>query len=330
MAVDNAAPFVIPTIDIAPYLKDPNSPESAKIIEDVHRACLTTGFFSLVGHEISRELRDRVFKAMEALFALPLEEKKKLRSPVLVTRGYELIASQILQEGTLPDLKEGYYIGRNIPNDSELAKKRPKLNGENIFPESIPDEVLKQPAETYYEEVIELGRKIFEILAKGMPYGDDIFDEYLSGNCVCALRFLHYPPQLDQDERQLGAGAHTDFGAITILMQDSSGGLEVLNEQTGEFVPVDPNPDAFVVNIGDMLRFWTKDEFKSNTHRVINKSNKDRYSVPLFFDGNLDAMLAPFDKSNPAEGKIFSVEEWLMKRLTQSFRPRTEGAVVGY
>lgn len=105
MAVDKSI-FEIPTIDIAPYLANPSSEASAKIIDDVRQACMTTGFFSLVGHGVPKELRDRLFTAAEKLFALPLEEKKTLKHSVMKNRGYELIGSQALQEGALPDLKE--------------------------------------------------------------------------------------------------------------------------------------------------------------------------------------------------------------------------------
>lgn len=98
--------FVIPTIDVSPYLRDPTSDASAKVVQDVRQACMTTGFFSMVGHGMSKELQERVFKACETLFSLPLEEKQTLISPVAKNKGYELIGSQILQKGTLPDLKE--------------------------------------------------------------------------------------------------------------------------------------------------------------------------------------------------------------------------------
>jgi isopenicillin N synthase-like dioxygenase len=84
--------------------------------------------------------------------------------------------------------------------------------GENIFPASIPDSVMKEPTEQYYAEVFEVGCRVMEILAKGLPYGDDIFKQFLSDDPICALRLLHYPPQTTDDEKQLGAGAHTDFG----------------------------------------------------------------------------------------------------------------------
>ncbi len=108
-------------------------------------------------------------------------------------------------------------------------------------------------------------------------------------------------------------------GAITLLYQDESGGLEVLNQQTGEWVSVDPNPDAYVVNVGDMLSIWTKNIYKSNVHRVINRSAKHRYSMPFFFDGNTDTKLAPFDGSEPLTGKVITSEEHMLERLGTTY-----------
>ena len=101
--------FKIPTVNIAPYLADPTSTEALKIVNQVREACTTTGFFQLIGHEISRSLQDEVLAGIAAFFTLPLEQKKKLDKSDSVgasNRGYELIGDQSLQEGTLPDLKE--------------------------------------------------------------------------------------------------------------------------------------------------------------------------------------------------------------------------------
>lgn len=114
MTVDKL-PFVIPTIDIAPYLADSSSPEAQKIIGEVRDACMNTGFFSLVGHGISKELQEKLFNASKTFFALPLEEKKKLVAPPLLNRGYELIGNQALQAGTLPDLKEVCTVHNLFP-----------------------------------------------------------------------------------------------------------------------------------------------------------------------------------------------------------------------
>lgn len=325
--------FNIPTIDIAPFLTDPSSEEAAKVVADVRTACMTTGFFSLVGHNVARELQQRLLGACEKLFALPLETKKALRPPTgspLLNRGYELIGGQVLQEGALPDLKEGYFIGQDIPYDDPRVQKHPLLMGANIFPgaaENFDEATLREPAEEYYKAVLQLARTVLEILARGLPYGDDVFAEFMSNDPLCNLRLLHYPPQRSEDARQLGAGAHTDFGAVTLLYQDGSGGLEVLDAATDNWVPVAPNPDAYVVNVGDMLSLWTKNVYKSNVHRVINRGTSDRYSVPFFFDGNLDTKLAPFDGSSPLDGgAVLTAEQHVLNRLGKSHSLAEEAA----
>lgn len=106
MTNDKPDPFVMPTIDIGPYLADPSSEASRRIVNEVRQACITSGFFSIVNHGVARELRDKVFDACELFFSLPLEEKKKLGHPTLKNRGYELIGSQSLQAGAPPDFKE--------------------------------------------------------------------------------------------------------------------------------------------------------------------------------------------------------------------------------
>lgn len=107
---------------------------------------------------------------------------------------------------------QGFYMGKHLPADSERARAHPHLLGENVFPSSIADSDFREPTEAYYSAVLELSFKLLEILAKGLPYGDGIFHEFASNDPVCIMRLLHYPPQSSRDERQLGAGAHTDFG----------------------------------------------------------------------------------------------------------------------
>ncbi|ERS97871.1 2OG-Fe(II) oxygenase family oxidoreductase [Sporothrix schenckii 1099-18] len=319
-------PFHIPTIDIAPFLADPTSEAAAQVVADVRTACMTTGFFSLVGHNVPRDLQQRLLAASAKLFALPLETKKTLRPPTgspLLNRGYELIGAQVLQEGALPDLKEGFFIGQDIPYGDPRAHKHPLLMGANVFPgdaDNFDEATLREPAEAYYTAVLQLARTVLAVLARGLPYGDDVFTEFVANDPVCNLRLLHYPPQRSEDARQLGAGAHTDFGAVTLLYQDGSGGLEVLDAATGDWVAVAPNADAYVVNVGDMLSLWTKNVYKSNVHRVINRGSIDRYSIPFFVDGNLDTKLAPLDGSAPLDGgDVLTAEQHLLKRLGKSY-----------
>ncbi|KAI1100107.1 hypothetical protein F4804DRAFT_57709, partial [Jackrogersella minutella] len=211
-AKEAAARFEIPTVDISPYLEDPSSDAAARVVEEVRQACVTSGFFQIVNHGVPKELQDRVFKAAETLFALPLEEKTKLQVPVLKNRGYEIIGSQALQEDSLPDLKEGFFVGQHIPSADPRSRAHPYLIGPNVFPPSLPASAVKEPTEAYYDAVFALSCAVMRVLARGLPYGDDVFAPFVSGDPVCAIRLLHYPPQDSEDARQLGAGAHTDFG----------------------------------------------------------------------------------------------------------------------
>lgn len=121
-----ASTFNVPTIDISPYLLDPSSPEALTVVNAVRTACVTTGFFQLIGHGISRSLQDTVFKGSEALFKLPMEEKVKMdrsHSIGASNRGYELIGGQGLQEDTLPDLKE---VSASCPGHKPWCKSEAK------------------------------------------------------------------------------------------------------------------------------------------------------------------------------------------------------------
>jgi isopenicillin N synthase-like dioxygenase len=316
-------PLTIPTIDISPYLQSSNTPSSRAIIQEIRAACLTTGFFHLTGHSIPHSLQSSVFTGSASFFSLPYPEKVKLDKASSVgasNRGYELIGNQGLQENTLPDLKEGFYIGKEIPASDPRVLKGDFLMGPNLWPpkELVPEEVFRKPMERYYGAMFELALKVLEIIAKGLPYGDDVFEEFVSNDAVASVRLLHYPPQETEEEKQLGAGAHTDFGAITLLLQDNIGGLQVWDYQEKVWADVPPKEDAYVVNVGDMLQMWTGGEYKSSLHRVVNKSGKDRYSIPFFFDGNIDYVLKPLDGSQTA-GEPLTVEGHMRERFATTY-----------
>ncbi|KAH8665885.1 hypothetical protein BGZ60DRAFT_540026 [Tricladium varicosporioides] len=320
--------FHIPTINISPYLSSPTSPSSLQIITAVREACITTGFFQIVGHGIPRELQDEVFRGSAEFFKLGMEEKKKLDKSESVgasNRGYELIGNQGLQEGTLPDLKEGFYIGQEIPATDPRVLRSAFLMGPNLWPSPtlLPEPLFRHPMEKYYQAMYSLSLTIMDVIAATLPYGPDVFSEFCSNDAVASIRLLHYPPDTSNDERQLGAGAHTDFGAITLLLQDETGGLQVWDENGGKegtWVDVEPNRDAYVVNVGDMLQMWTSGRYKSGLHRVVNRGGKDRYSVPFFFDGNVECILNPLDGGEVVGGgKALSVEEHMRERFGTTY-----------
>ena len=139
----------------------------------------------------------------------------------------------------------------------------------------------------YYLTMLELGR----VMMQGLALSLGLKEAYFEGFCVdelATLRLLHYPPQpINSNPWEKGCGAHTDFGTITLLMQDDCGGLQLWIEEEG-WVHAEPLPDTYVVNLGDMMARWTNDRYRSTRHRVINMSGRERYSVPFFYLGNPD------------------------------------------
>jgi isopenicillin N synthase-like dioxygenase len=320
-----ASKFYIPSIDIAPYLHDPTSAASKAIITDIRAACLSTGFFLLTNHGVPTTLQKEVFKGASKFFALPYETKAALNAKSNKGhRGYDLLASQSYAPDVLPDLKEGFYAGFDYPEyDSRMGRF---YIGRNVWPseELLSRDEFQRPMEQYYKAMVNLSSTVLDLVAATLPYGPRVFDYFKSNDPVCPLRLLHYPPTPADavgKKRQLGSSEHTDFGAITLLLQDGNAGLQVLNQDTGEWFAIPPTTDAYVVNIGDMLSKWTGGLYKSSMHRVLNHNPHDRYSVVFFFDGNLDCELLPLDGSESTVngGKVLTVEGHMLARMSSSY-----------
>jgi isopenicillin N synthase-like dioxygenase len=314
--------FQIPTVDISAFLADPDSPEAAAIVPIVRSACRSTGFFQITGHGVPKDLQQSVFAGAKKFFALPYETKKTLDARTIPgLRGYDVLASQSYEEDILPDLKEGFYVGIDLPADDPRVKAGRFLMGSNAWPDQslLSEDEFRKPAEEYHAALLALSIRVLQLIERTLPYGPGIFDEFIANDPITPMRMLHYPPARPETDgkTQYGASAHTDFGAITLLLQDKSPGLEVLDSNTNEWKPVPPNPDAYVVNVGDMLSFWTKNEYKSSVHRVINREPGDRYSIVFFFDGNGDAKLSALDGSE--EENPLTVEQHMIRRVAESY-----------
>ncbi|KAJ5117294.1 Oxoglutarate/iron-dependent dioxygenase [Penicillium atrosanguineum] len=162
----------------------------------------------------------------------------------------------------------------------------------------------EKPIEKYYQAMAELCHKVLDLIAATLPYGPNVFDEIQANDPACPMRLLHYPPtrpaatakEGEAQKRQLGSSAHTDFGAVTLLLQDEHPGLEVQDSRTGDWIEVPPNPAAYVINMGDIVTV-SRAAFTSSVHRVLNKNPTDRFSVVYFFDGNVDFKLHELEKS---------------------------------
>ncbi|WPG98488.1 Hypothetical protein R9X50_00127900 [Acrodontium crateriforme] len=305
----------IPTINIRAYI-DPSASieEKAEVISKLEAACSHYGFLQISGHGVPISTQRAALEASKLLFSLSQEDKDKLSlksNPA--RRGYERIGEQILDSKSLPDNKEGYYLGREVPLEHTGF-----LRGPNQWPD-LPEELFRRPLENYYQHMDKLGKNLLEMLAIGLGHDISVLDTF-TREPVMNLKLLHYPPHISKNDRQFGAGEHTDFGAITMLMQQpGKDGLEVYYEPMKGWLSVSAVEDVFVINMGDLIHKWSNGRYKSTLHRVVNKSGDERYSIPCFYQGDL-AATNPF---KPGEDGGETVEQHIRGRFDESYGIKT-------
>ena len=268
----------LPLLDLAP-LRSGDQDARHALAREMQAACRAHGFFYIAGHAIPAELVNEVLDEIRKLFALPAADKLAIaRRDPRIERGWEPLGSQVLEPGALPDLKEAFGIGP--AGDPDWP---------NLWPAALPG--LQPLLLRYFALCQSLAVDLMGLLALSLDLPEDHFRGFCTAP-LCGLRALHYPPQAPSAEAlQRGAGAHTDFGALTLLTQDDTGGLELFDPDSGWFAAA-PLPGTMVVNLGDLIPRWTNDRYRSTVHRVINRSGRHRYSVPFFFDGNPQAQIA--------------------------------------
>ena len=274
----------LPIIDIS-GLRSANIADRKAVGAALRAACLDKGFFYIKSHGVSEGLISDVFSEAAAFFALPPEQKdevNKTKSPC--NRGYEPLQGQTLEAGAPPDLKEGYYVGPDHAPDDPRVLAGMFNHGANQWPSQRPN--FKPVMQSYLNEMMALSARMMEGIALSLDLPENYFDGY-NHDPMATVRLLHYPPQPAQARpNQKGAGAHTDFGGLTLLRQDDVGGLQVWDQASDGWIHADPVPGTYVVNLGDMIARWTNDRYRSTVHRVVNMSGRERYSVPFFYTGN--------------------------------------------
>ncbi len=281
----------IPVIDLAPLLHgDPA--DRRRVALEMGKACRDIGFFYIRQHGIPRDLIEHTFREIKRFFDLPPERKREIAiERSACHRGYFALGGENLdpaKQRAGGDFKEGIKIGRDLPLEHPLVRAGTPLHGPNQWPTGLPD--WREAMQDYYSVCKTLGRQLMQAFALALALPEDHFDRFLQAP-MATLGPLHYPPQQGPiSEDRIGAGAHTDFGCLTILAQDDNGGLQVRNVAR-QWIAAPPIPGTFVVNIGDMLARWTNDLFRSTVHRVINRSGQERYSMPFFYDPEFDTPL---------------------------------------
>ncbi|KAI1860403.1 uncharacterized protein JN550_011555 [Neoarthrinium moseri] len=295
--------YAIPKIDIEPFL-DPSSSDDARraVVENMSDACHTYGFFNLAGHRIPRDVLNEVFDVNKMFFALPEDKKMEVwikNSVGRSFRGYEPSGIQTHHKGLLPDIKETFMVGREVPEtDPDCGSFS---TGPNLWPSSLPKEKFQNRIMAYQGRMLNLVKTILDILALGLPKEwkcpPNVFDSLLDKPSI-PMRFLHYGPVQARDDRQFGVADHTDFGCVSILLQEpETSGLEAYYAPADTWIPVPVIEDAFVINMGDMMQKYTGGYYHSARHRVQTNLNKHRHSIAFFLNGNLKLRASALDGS---------------------------------
>jgi isopenicillin N synthase-like dioxygenase len=272
--------------------------------EQLGQACRESGFFYVVGHGVDEELQRRLRELSREFFAQDVETKMRIRMALggRAWRGYFRVGDE-LTSGK-PDQKEGLYFGEELAADHPLVKAGTPLHGPNLFPEKPAG--FRETILEYMAALTRLGHRLMAGLALSLDLPESYFADRYTSEPLTLFRIFNYPPP--RDPELWGVGEHTDYGLLTILLQDDAGGLEV--KSRSRWVPAPPVPGSFVCNIGDMLDRMTRGVFRSTPHRVRNPAPRPRLSFPFFFDPNFFARVQSIDLSGVEAPADDQTERW--------------------
>lgn len=303
----------IPVIDITP-LRDGSDPQA--VARALHEASQSLGFIYVRGHGIPEETIERARASALAFFRLPEEVKARVTIS-RQHRGWLGPGTSKMDDDMAADLKESFLWGYqdeagNTPSDHPLR-------GANLWPADPPD--MMTHCMRYFREVHEVAYH----LMRGFALGLGLDDSFFLRSCARPLSrasYVYYQPQTeDMGEDLYGVGPHTDFGVLTVLCQDSVGGLQV-EDVKGRWFEAPPVEGTLVVNVGDLLARWTDGAYKSTPHRVINRSGRERLSLVLAFDPDPETMIDPrevFGADYPAKEPPITCGDYLVWRFNRAF-----------
>ena len=282
-----------PIVDIEKYFNS-NKIEKDNHSQEVDAICRNSGFLAIKNHGIDQPVIEGIWNATERFFSLSSNKKNESKAPFdgypygYLGPGKEALAASKGMK-TPPDLKESFNGGpilrpANITDSDALSF----CYADTIWPNSPVE--FKSAWIAYYQQMEILASKIMQLFATALRLEERFFDPYID-QPISALRALNYPAQKKPPEiGQLRAGAHSDYGSLTILLpEENSVGLEILT-LSGQWELVPAIPNTFIINIGDLMARWTNDRWISTLHRVVNKGSiNKRQSLAYFHQPNWNA-----------------------------------------
>ncbi len=324
------APF--PVFDLTRF-EEASKSARASLGEEVDSICRETGFLAVRGHAVPTDTIEAAWNAAKGFFDLPQSEKDKVRAPFPgYPYGYLGTGSEALARSkgadTPPDLKESFNGGPlAVPAGLTDPEALAFCYAETIWP-AQPG--FKAAWTAYYEAMEDLAARIMRVFAAALRLPEDHFDAFID-RPISALRALNYPhPTVPPQPGQLRAGAHTEYGSLTILLpQAASGGLEILAPD-GRWRSVPPVEGAFIINIGDLMALWTNDRWVSTLHRVVNPppdatGSTRRQSFAFFHQPNWSARIACLESclkpgEKPRHAPVLS-GPYLMSKFKATVKP---------
>ncbi len=287
----------IPVIDVEALSGWDDAASPPHAVGEIAAACERWGFFQIVGHGVSEELIERVWTETHRFFALPRPKKAQISRSAENPRGY--YDRELTKQAR--DLKEVFDFAA-VPNPrlaDDHPENRASVDGYNQWPEGLLD--FRGTMLEYFRTCETLGLQILGALATSIGTAREALHTHFTGPHTSFIRLNYYPLDDPLEPEAVAAAAaalgdmalhhHTDAGALTVLLQDDVGGLQV--EAGGEWMDVRPIPGAFVINAGDMMQVWSNDRFRAALHRVRPTRGRARYSIPFFFNPSYDTDYAP-------------------------------------
>jgi isopenicillin N synthase-like dioxygenase len=288
---------MIPVVDLSGFV-DGTSARRRAVGEQIDHACRDFGFLTIVGHGVADPVIERVHRRALDFFDLPIEDRLAVAKPEPgYPYGYSALEAEALNRsigGTAaPDLKETFDVGpidsppRPLDEMDDIDERA--VYAPNLWPAALPE--LRPAVEAYYRVMSRLASTIMEAFAVALDLDDHAFDPFIERH-GSALRLAHYPEidVLDAGADRLRAGAHTDYGTLTVLWTDGAPGLQVQLADHG-WTDVASTEGGLVVNIGDLMARWTNDRWRSTMHRVVRTGQGRRLSIPFFHNANWDARI---------------------------------------
>jgi len=321
----------VPVIDLsAAIAHEPGAREAVARALDV--ACKTSGFFVVVGHGIPQEAIDTVMAHTVDFFELPIEAKQDVlaapKDPTL--RGLRLSHAQAGAGGDRstrpPDLCELYTMNRlgepEVAEGAGLGDAFGVWSKPNLWPTEPPG--FKESWMELYGHLEQLSVELMRFFAIALGLEENYFDAMVDEHITNLCANNYYPITSPPPENSYRKGPHTDSGTMTVLYQDDSGGLQVINRQTGEWVDVPPINGSFVVNLGDLMAIWTNDRLVSTMHRLlippVERWSRRRISLPFFHQPNWSAVIECLptctDEANPPKHEPVISGEYLEYKVT--------------